>query len=171
MISYNDIARGALGWWGARINAETGAARALRAKLRRADSPAEVLAHQDVADLAPIIEVFDPDRLSLIARALAGLNEHKGGQRIARVMGRGGETRAVSELRFQKIIRAADPADLTTPLLRALPMINRACDVASLAADLARWDEATRARWCFQYFGERAPDQLSAEKEDEGETA
>ena len=63
----------------------------------------------------------------------------------------------MSELRFQRLIRTTDPEDLAVALRRALPLVGHACNVATLGSDLLHWNEDTRIRWCFHYFGATAP--------------
>jgi CRISPR system Cascade subunit CasB len=56
-------------------------------------------------------------------------------------------------MRFQTLIRTEKPADLIRPLRRALIQIDQSANVAALARDLFYWGEATRNRWCFDYYG------------------
>ncbi len=67
----------------------------------------------------------------------------------------------LSNLRFQRLIRAEGP-EVVRLIRRALPMVDRGCDVGRLGADLLdwsdhRWGEGIRARWCFDYFGAVPP--------------
>lgn len=145
----------ALDWWRREIHAETGPARALAARLRRTSSPVEVLAEPAVFRLSQGLDLRDPARLTLIAQVLAVVKTHDGVP-VARAFGRG-ESPALSQLRFQRLIRATAPTELSRALRRALPMVDAGCDVARLGQDLYWWNEDVRIRWCFDYFGAAAP--------------
>jgi CRISPR system Cascade subunit CasB len=58
------------------------------------------------------------------------------------------------------LMRASD-GDLAVGLRRAIPMVGRTCNVARLGRDLLFWNEITRTRWCFDYFGAEAPREVS----------
>lgn len=146
-----------LGWWSRHVHADTGEARALAARLRRASTFAETLAEPRVYDLSHMLSLRDPKRLALIAQALAGVKTHMPWGALARRLG-AGDPRAMSELRFQRLIGSPDLAALSIALRRALPMVDDACDVAALGRDLLFWTEKTRVDWCFDYFGAAVPD-------------
>ena len=149
-----------LGWWARQIGDRNSAlARGQAARLRRAGA-SEALAEPCVHDLARTIGVHDPGRLVPLVQVLAAVRGHVP-QTLARRMG-AGDTPALSTLRFQRLMRA-DGAELATALRRALPMVAHEGDVAALGADLLHWNEATRARWCFHYFGAAAPQAISEE--------
>lgn len=150
-------------WWAERIHTESGAARALAARLRRADQPSEVLAHEEVNALARALHLRDPIRVALIAQTVAAVTEW--GEPLARAFGRKkDERRVLSELRFQRILRA-EGDDLRRALRRALPLADHRCDVARLGNDLYWWSETTRAGWCFEYFGVARPDKTTPHDE------
>lgn len=142
-------------WWAEHIHAETGAARALAARLRRADLTPEVLAHAEVIALAGALGLRDPKRLALIAQTVAVVKDR--GESLPRAFGATrNDRKALSELRFQRLLRA-DLDGLRRGLRRALPMVDHRCDVAALGRDLFYWGEDVRTRWCFDYFGGMAP--------------
>lgn len=150
-----------LGWWGRNIgDREIPTARALSARLRRAVSPIDVLAEPAVHDLSRVLDLRDAARLVRLVQVLAEVREHTS-RTLAQRMGTD-DPPALSSLRFQRLIRAEDEA-LTTALRRALPLVDRTCNVAALGQDLLFWNEPTRARWCFHYFGAAAPQSLSEE--------
>jgi CRISPR system Cascade subunit CasB len=165
----HDAGAAAARWWRTHLAADTGAAKALRARLKRAVAPSEVLAHGPVIALAQELGLRDPHKIALIARALATVGESHG-QRLARRFG-SGDPKPLSELRFQRLIRAKTPEDLVTPLLRALAIVDGKCNVAALGADLMHWGDAVRARWCFDYFGASTPQALAAVQAADEETA
>ena len=68
-----------------------------------------------------------------------------------------GGSRALSELRFQRLLRTSGP-EFGIALRRALPAAGMTCNVGKLGSDLLDWDqpvsgERVRNRWCFDYFG------------------
>ena len=147
------------GWWAREIAAETGPARKTRAELRRADTPLKALgvsaAHRLNAELsaAGLGLRRDPARLALIAVALAHVKEV--GPPAAQAFG-AGDPPALSPIRFNTLIRATTTEALWRPLTRALAVIKGAAAPGALAADLFYWNEQTRTRWCFDYYGETA---------------
>jgi CRISPR system Cascade subunit CasB len=150
-------------WWNANIaDRESGRARALAARLRRAEG-IEALVEPEVVALAHDLnmarEAVVVPFLRLV-QVLADVRENTN-EPLARRLG--GSEPVLSALRFQKLLRARD-TDLTQPLRRAIAMAGRRCNVEHLAADLLIWDhpdwgDRVRARWCFDYFGAPPPDE------------
>ena len=147
-------------WWAACIAADTGAARQARAVLRRAASVTDALAASATHDLNRRLAAAGhdlrkrrdgPDRLALIAVALAQVTENLGDTAPER-FGRG-DPKALGGLRFNALIRAKEPRQLMRPLARALRIINGGANVGKLAADLYWWSDTTRTNWCFDYHG------------------
>ncbi|TPE47870.1 type I-E CRISPR-associated protein Cse2/CasB [Amaricoccus solimangrovi] len=141
-----------LGWWTHALgDRQSGRARALAARLRRA-SPIEALAEPEVHDLARALDLRDGARLARLVTLLAEVREH-----VPRTLARrlGGADPALSPLRFQRLMRS-DGTELAELLRRAIGLADRACNVAALGEDLLRWTETTRARWCFHYFDDAA---------------
>lgn len=147
-------------WWDTCIAAETGGARQARAELRRAASVTDALGVSATHELNRrlVSAGFDlrkrrdgPDRLALIAVSLSHLTEDLG-QSAAQRFG-AGETKALSGLRFNVLIRAKEPRQLMRPLARALRVTKGAANVRRLAADLYWWNDKTRTNWCFDYHG------------------
>lgn len=158
----------ALGWWqrNLRPDEDTGTARALRARLRRADHVTDVLAEGLVIDLYDRLDRrADPLTLAALAQVLAHVERHES-RRIAQAFG-AGDPRALSPLRFQRLIRSGDRQELATGLRRALPLIGGACNVAALAEDILFWGEKPRIRWCFDYYGAAPPRPAAAEEKAE----
>lgn len=143
-----------LGWWSRELgNRDSGAARGLAARLRRA-GPIDALAECAVQDLASALAFRDGVRLSRLVRLLAEVREHSG-TRLARRLGR--PDPVLSSLRFQRLLRASDD-ELLDALRRAIVMADRKCSVAALGTDLLHWNDQTKTRWCFDYFGAEAPE-------------
>ena len=63
----------------------------------------------------------------------------------------------LSALRFQRLMRAHDK-ELPGALRRAIVMADRRGNLAALGSDLLRWGDAVKTRWCFDYYGEQAPE-------------
>lgn len=147
-------------WWRANLgNRDSGRARALAARLRRATG-VEALAEPEVHDLARRLGLHpgDAGRLALLATVLAEVRT-EAPERLARRLG--GPEPALSQLRFQRLLRARDE-EFAAQLRRALPMADRRCDVGALGRDLLGWDhpergDRIRADWCFDYFGAPRP--------------
>lgn len=144
-------------WWRENIeNRQSGRARALAARLRRA-GPVEALAEPEVHELARALDLRDGLRLARIVTLLAEVRTRAPQTLMERL---GGPDPALSPLRFQRLMRASE-AELPDALRRAIGLAERSCNVAALGEDLLFWNEKTRVRWSFQYFGAAAPLSLS----------
>ena len=153
-------------WWQSYIgNREfNSAARALAARLRRATG-VEALAEPAVYRLAQSLGLGkqdgDVNRLIRITTVLAEVRDHDHRNLAARL----GEGDALSQLRFERLIRST-PDEVAAAVRRALPMVERRCNVGMLGADMLFWNDKTRANWCFEYFG-AAPPHISSTEETE----
>jgi CRISPR system Cascade subunit CasB len=158
----------AAAWWRSAVgDRDSGAARGLAARLRRAEG-VEVLAEPAVQDLARRLGMGPSEaaRLVRLVRAFAELRED-GPETLARRLG--GAEPVLSPLRFQRLLRASGP-EFDLQLRRALVMADRRCNATRLAADLLVWDhpergDPVRARWCFDYFGAPPPAAISPAQE------
>lgn len=154
-----------LGWWSANIgNRDAAGSRALSARLRRA-AAVEVLSQRRVVELASALGIHGGARLSRfipMVRLLAELRTHDSALLARRI---GGSDPLLSELRFQRLLRAEDD-EMEDLMRRAILVADRRCNVAALAGDLLFWGDAVRQRWCFQYFGAEPPSQLSRESQE-----
>lgn len=158
----------AFGWWKQHLRPDddTGPARALRARLRQADHVTDVLAEGRVIELHDRLGHHTAAlTLAALAQVLAHVERHDG-RRIAQGFG-AGDPKALSPLRFQRLIRSDDRQELATGLRRALPLVGGACNVAALAEDTLFWGEKPRIRWCFDYYGAAPPRPVAAEEETE----
>lgn len=142
-------------WWGRHIGLrESSAARALAARLNRGDAVA-VLSERAVFELGCTLGLLtQPERLVPLVQVLAAVREDRGGP-LPRRLGQG-EPPLLSPLRFERLLRAEN-ADLAMQIRRALPMVERACDVGALGADMLHWADSTRAAWAFRYHGANPP--------------
>lgn len=147
-------------WRSQALADDGGAARLSRAKLRRADGPLAALGVRAVHDLNGRLAAAGhdmrrgdgPDRLALIAAALAHLKDGSGPS-AAQAFG-AGDTPALSRVRFNTLVRSGTPRELWKPLLRALAVIDGRANAAQLATDIFYWGDRVRTRWCFEYYGE-----------------
>ena len=149
-----------MSWWRNSIAGETGGARRSRAELRRAEDVTAALSLSATHELnRRLIETgYDlrrrsdgPDRLALIAVALAQVARHRP-ESAAKRFG-GGDPKALNGIRFNALIRAKDPGQLLRPLARSLQLVDGAVNVAKLATDLYWWNDKVRTDWCFDYHG------------------
>lgn len=177
----------ALAWWkkNLRPDEDTGPARALRARLRRADHVTDVLAEGRVIELHDLLlkgadarvlralkqALENPRTLAALAQVLAHVERHDGQLNVAEAFGEevSGDRKKLTSHRFQQLLRAKNPQELATGLRRALPVIGRdsACNVAALAEDILFWGEKPRIRWCFDYYGAAPPRPVATEEETE----
>lgn len=150
-------------WWREHLaDRDSGAARGLAARLRRADGIA-ALAEPQVIALARRLRLGPPQAevLLRLVTVLAGLRANDPQPLATRL---GGQEPTLSTLRFQRLMRA-DGDELTRQLRRALPMADRRCNVARLAGDLLLWEhpvhgDRIRACWTFDYYAVPAPETL-----------
>ena len=132
--------------------------RAALARLRRADLLA---AMQDPATFALFraLERRQPAALlevALCAAVLAGVREHRPGERPARTLGPPSietvEQAAMKPLRFRRLIEAETPEDRLLTLRRAVQLADRKLNIRELAAACLDWSEPRRQRWIFEYY-------------------
>lgn len=148
-------------WWNHHIgNRETASSRALAARLNRADAVgalSEPVVHALMQSLGWRPTPWHVEALLRVALVLPQVREHSDAG-LAQRLG-AGDPPPMSTLRFQRLIRA-DGGELVTALRRALPLVDRRCNVAALGRDLIDWgqcDDRVRTRWCFDYFRAIAP--------------
>lgn len=147
-------------WWRESLaDRNSGAARGLAARLRRA-TPLEALSEPDVQALARRIGL-GPGQAGTLVRLVQVLAEVREDDRDSLARRLGGDPPVMSHLRFQRLLRA-EGEEVATALRRAIVMVDRRCNVERLAADLLAWDhpergEAARRRWIFDYFAAPQP--------------
>lgn len=161
-MSSPDIGRQVESWWQQHVaDRQSGQARGLAARLRRRTA-IEVLAEPAVHKLADSLHTRDAERLLRLVRVLAELRGTSATS-LPRLLGRG-DPKPLSTARFQTVMRG-EGDELTTALIRAIRGLGaadaRACNIAALARDLWFWDDATRARWTFEYFAAPVPETLT----------
>lgn len=134
-----------------------------RAMLRRSKSPNEVVmqsAYYALLESVLELEGIDtlrktvPYRLPLIAGLLAHVKEDSKCP-VAKAMGmkgKGSDRPAISDLRFRRILRTEDGAELYITMIRVIKMLDYKVDVRDLITSLFFWNEQTRKRWASQYY-------------------
>lgn len=158
----DDIAQILTDWWrkALRPPEDSGAARGLRARLRRADHGLDVLAQPAVHDLvaaAPWLR-HQPQGLIRVVQVLSHV-ERNAPASLARVLG-AGDPPPMSPARFERLMRC-DADELARALRRALGLTDGACHVGGLGRDVLNWDrdadERIRRNWYFDYFKASRP--------------
>jgi CRISPR system Cascade subunit CasB len=160
------------GWWSA-LQHDPGA----RANLRRCRSAAEaatIPASIDLARRMGLGKGSAPERFAHaceLARILAWIDGESrvgDGRRLTlmQVLGwprfpdghdAGDNRPRLSEVRFRRLLRTDDPADLAYQLVRLIRQADRTCRVQPLAEDFMAWCVPTRAaavkqRWAYTYY-------------------
>ena len=130
------------------------------ARLRRASSPIEALTEEQAMRLAQRLGV-KPDRpqqlarIGAIAATLAHVKTHDSKQKMAQMLGpdNKGENAAMSALRFQRLMAAKTPEDLMRQMRNAIKLLKGSANVSDIAASITWWNENTRIRWAYDYWG------------------
>lgn len=160
-------------WWhmALRPSDDTSAARALRARLRRAENGPEVLAQPQVHDLVAKAPWLRQRPLALIrvVQVLARV-EGSNPRSLARVLG-AGDPPAMSRARFEALVRS-EATDLPRALRRAIALTDGRCNVAALGRDVLNWDDPDRGGkirqdWYFDYFNALLTDGAGGVKDTE----
>jgi len=140
--------------------------RAALARLRRAATLAEAVAEEATLDLWRRLGLKDPTRLprvAAIAHVLAQVRQD-GDRPVMRVVGRetfaNEDSARLKPIRFRRLLAAREDEELMREMRRLVQIAERGLDVGHLAASMLYWNDATRARWTFDYFaaGHAAPD-------------
>lgn len=153
-----NVGKEILSWWGSALNRETPRGRALSARLRRG-TVIEILCEPEVHELSQKLNSKNGAQLACLVSVLAEVRDHT---KASLAYTFGGSDPIMSNLRFQRLMRSRDD-ELAVALKRAIRMSGHRCNVASLGEDLLFWNEKTRMRWCFHYFGAEAPKTVSEE--------
>lgn len=181
-VSSKGLGRVAREWWRSlqpRRSDDTGALKtggdrgdpAALARLRRASTVAEAMAEEATLDLFRRLGLTRADtdvarlpRVAVIAMVLAHVREdreHEGEWRRSAIQAVGRKTLEdtdsvkMSPLRFRRLLacRDDDHEDLARQMRRLVQLAGGAINVGDLAESLFFWNERTRNRWAFDYFG------------------
>ena len=118
-------------------------------------------------DHAGDLPEWKEERLQLAAVAavaLAYLKEDVNARSAAILMG--GEAPAVSEARFERLMRCETPTELLPQILRTLSLLKHKAPAGELGAAILDWDARVKRRWAFDYWrkpgGDAREDNASA---------
>ncbi|NCB97011.1 MAG: type I-E CRISPR-associated protein Cse2/CasB [Bacteroidia bacterium] len=135
-----------------------------RAMLRRLKSPDEVALQSvyyklldSVLEIEGMKQFSGPlaSRLPFIAGILAHVEQDNPGCPIAKSMGmkqQGSDRPTISDLRFRKILRTDESAELYIIMIRIVKMLGKKADVRNLIQSLYFWNEQTKKSWASQYY-------------------
>jgi CRISPR system Cascade subunit CasB len=169
-----------------------------RARLRRCRSTVEALAEPAAISLArrvgALSERSRSDEHAVqtaidLARVLAHVTTHVGGQRVMQSAGwkqfpgdkregDAGEMRPVlSEVRFRRLLTTSDGEPLVAAFVRLVRLLNGAVNVRELANDFRFWGHPEvglkiRQKWAFDYYAAGAsapPDETSTNTNEDDE--
>ena len=118
-----------------------------RARLRRVDSPDDVLLTEAFSHFLNEMpekwsEAKQLPASALVAAIVAQVKEHNGGSSFAAQLATpkdGGDKPRMSELRFRQLQKSQDPTEFFRRLLRAVRILDCNVNVLSLANDALHW--------------------------------
>jgi len=146
----------AMSWWASSLAAQSGAASALGASIRRASQPSVVLSERAVFDLAQRLSLRNPMQIYRLAKVLARVKEHDPSP-LLQILG--GKDAKLSQKRFNRLL-TMELDNLVNGLGNAIDLAGGKCNVAGVARDVLFWGENVRCQWCFDYHNARAPSEL-----------
>lgn len=135
--------------------------RADRAHLRHAAHPAEIVLTDAFGRFANIVNVpkepEDRSRYAAVAGLFAHVYDHVQHPALGKQMATestSGRERAISEGRFQRLLRTQDLGDFYEQLRRVLAMLGPRpeVNVVKLAEDVVGWGSEVRWQWAEDYF-------------------
>lgn len=154
----NEQIKGLFQWWnGLEDN------RADRAHLRHAVRPDEIVSSNVFGRFAKKVMVPDDPgarlRYATVAGLLARVHEHDSSKCLSKQMASEsttGRERAVSESRFQRLLRTYGPDCLFEHLRRVLSLLGPrpATNIFDLTADVLNWGPQVRQKWADAYYAE-----------------
>ncbi len=95
------------------------------------------------------------DRVALVARVLSHADVHDSRHKFAEQLAAPhlGDKPRYSGLRFRRLLQYRDIETLFEPMVRALRLVGNQANIFDLANSLYRWNDETRRRWAFEYYG------------------
>lgn len=96
------------------------------------------------------------ESVALIAAVLSQVKEHDPRHVVAEQLAtpRPGSDKAIfSGLRFRRLLQRVEPEELLAPMTRSVRMLGNQVNVTDLAESLYWWNDQTRRRWAFAYYG------------------
>ena len=98
----------------------------------------------------------DDDGLALVAGLAARIKEDIGSGSIAEQMATaksGGNAKArVSGLRFRRLLKVKERADLFSTITRVIALLGGSVNMQSLAQGVYFWNDKTRKQWAYDYY-------------------
>lgn len=166
------VGRAAGKWWRGLQPDEMGSGgdRGALARLRRAASPGEALLQPETLKLYGAVRRLlekppsetQTTALATTAAVLAAVSGTGSPMTFAEMLGRtaegrplGDEQPLMSPARFGTLMRASDWSARFTHLRRAVQLLGGGgFNIARFADDLFWWNDRTRRRWIFEYYGQ-----------------
>lgn len=147
-------------WYGRTLDDEAGnptlhgTRRAVRARLRRARTPLEVMQEPEALRLIEELSGEHPDRVAILVGILAFV-EKTDDRKVARAIGRASlddDEAIVSKARFRRLLQTPGDA-LLDPMRRLVHLTKGKANVYDLSVSVLSWDDVVRKkRWIFDYY-------------------
>ena len=137
-----------------------------RAELRRCRTTMEVAfcpAFHRLRFALKAVGNFSSESLAAVAGILAHVREDRPGLPLAENMAQkkpGGDTCRVSGLRFRRLLKIEDRAELHAYLVRLLGLMDKKADVAELAETVIYWGPGRRKSLAYAYY-DKAPEKTA----------
>ncbi len=129
-----------------------------RAQLRRCKTVNEVVMvpafHRLCSRVRPLMKGEHDGwemRMAAIAGLLAHVRKLEPHKTLAKQMAMGGDTPAVSELRFRRLLQR-NREEFYVALIRTLGLLDKKANLLDLACSVYYWGDSERKRWAFAYF-------------------
>lgn len=157
-------------WWYERIRDDTArrsVRRAVRARLRRASTVIEVIQEPEALRLIERLAKWQWDRAATLAGILAYV-ENDDDMPVARAIGPGrsdsNQSPKMSEARFRRLLQSEE-RDLLDPMRRLVRLADGKINVLDLSSSVFYWNDSTRKRWIYNYYGVFEQNSHAVEKE------
>ena len=155
----------AVAWWRGLVPDDDGTKpaqgwqRATVARLRRAESPLEVMMEPHALRLIDELQKlanFQADHVAVLAGALAVVRKNTDAS-IVRAVGRKSlddeESATLSERRFRRLLQIKTPTDdLLEPMRRLIRLAKGEANVRHLADSILFWGDRKKEQWILDYY-------------------
>ena len=143
-------------WWLDLTSRQTGAARGALARLRRANTPLEVLQEPEALRLIAMLgRRRSPQRAAMLAGVLAHVREDLDTP-VARAAGprtsAQPESAVLAESRFRRLLQS-DEDERMEHIRRLVRMFKGTANVRGLAHAVLYWGDRVKQQWIFDYYG------------------
>ena len=92
------------------------------------------------------------EKVALAAAVLANVDKDLGDQNSTASLLGEGDPPPFAEVRFKRLIRTDEPAELLPQMVRAVKILGKAAPVGELGASLLLWGPNVKKRWAFAYW-------------------